>query len=282
MRVVVREEPMDRTALAWWAALGMGLGLVLLSVLLWWRQGSPDDANQAFSEQLARLEPVLLHLHKGELPSDELLDRTQAAEFQPLIQALVDAARQRDQALGAYQAQVEVIALGDWLTPPHLISTKGRSAIRQRLVQLDQALEDLIRQDASVQAHLDESLSVWLRAQPEAIRADDARRRLLQASTPASHVMTSFFKVERDIIAQVAGMLDLLEAQGTAVSLEMQPQPDLVFQDEAHLNQYRQGLMKLGQLGDREAQLMDAARHAPEQQAKLVGAWLVATSDVAH
>ncbi len=282
MRVVVREQPMDRTALAWWAALGMGLGLVLLSVLLWWRQGSPDDANQAFSEQLARLEPVLLRLHQGELPSDELLDQNSAGEFQPLIQALVDAARQRDQALGAYQAQVEVIALGDWLTPPNLVSSKGRMAIRQRLVQLDQALEALIRQDASVQAHLDEGLSTWLRDQPEAIRADDARRRLLQASTPASHVMTSFFKVERDIIAQVAGLLDLLEAQGAAVTLETQPQPELVFRDESHLAQYRQTLMKLSQLGDREAQLMDAARHAPEQQAKLVGAWLVATSDLQH
>lgn len=83
MRVVVRQEPMDRTALAWWAALGVGLGLVLLSTLLWATQGSPDDETQAFSHELARIEPVLLQLHRGELPTGEALDQTQTGEFEP-------------------------------------------------------------------------------------------------------------------------------------------------------------------------------------------------------
>jgi hypothetical protein len=107
MRVVVRQEPVDRTALAWWAALGVGLGLVLLSTVLWLRQGSPDDENLAFSRELARIEPVLLQLHRGELPSPENLDKSRTGEFEPLMRALIDAARQRQQALEAYQSQVE-------------------------------------------------------------------------------------------------------------------------------------------------------------------------------
>ncbi len=279
MRVVVRHEPMDRTALAWWATLGVGLGLVLLSVLLWLHQDSPDDASLAFTAQLSRLEPVLLKLHRGELPSVEMLDETQTGEFEPLIRSLMDASRQRQQALDAYQAQVESVGLGDWLTPANLATGKGRHAIRARLTQLDGALGELIKRDSVVQARLDEGLAAWLVKQPAEVQADDARLRLLQASTPASHVMTSFFKVERDIIAQVALMLDRLDAPGVGVQLEVHPQPELVFRKPEDLAQYRQSLNTLSALGDRELQLVEAARKAPEQQAKLVGAWLVARAD---
>lgn len=282
MRVVVRQEPMDRTALAWWAALGIGLGLVLLSTILWVRQGSPDDENLAFSKELARLEPVLLQLHRGELPSTETLDKTQTGEFEPLMRALIDASRQRQQALETYQTQVESVALGDWLTPANLASPKGRQSLRIRLEQLDSALEGLIKRDAVVQARLDEGLSTWLTKQPAMVRAEDARRRLLQASTPASHVMTSFFKVERDIVSQVAMLLDRLDLPEARVSLEVHPQPELVFRRAEDLAFYRQVLGQLGALGDRESQLIDAAHKAPEQQAKLVGAWLVASSDERH
>lgn len=53
------------------------------------------------------------------------------------MRALIDASRQRQQALQAYQAQVEVVSLGDWLTPSHLASSRGRDALRHRLVQLE-------------------------------------------------------------------------------------------------------------------------------------------------
>jgi hypothetical protein len=279
MRVVVRQEPVDRTALAWWAALGVGLGLVLLSTVLWLRQGSPDDENLAFSRELARIEPVLLQLHRGELPSPENLDKSRTGEFEPLMRALIDAARQRQQALEAYQSQVEAVSLGDWLTPANLASPKGRQGLRVRLHDLDVALESLIKRDASVQSHLDEALSEWLAAQPASVRADQARRRLLQASTPAAHVMTSFFKVERDIVAQVAALLGHLDKPEVHLALETQPQAELVFRRAEDLAFYREALTKLSVLGDRETQLIDAAHKAPEQQAKLVGAWLVARSD---
>jgi hypothetical protein len=265
--------------LAWWAALGLGLGLVLLSTVLWIRQGSPDDENLAFSRELARIEPVLLQLHRGELPSPENLDKTRTGEFEPLMRALMDAARQRQQALEAYQSQVEAVSLGDWLTPANLASSKGRQGLRLRLHDLDLALESLIKRDASVQSHLDEALSEWLATQPASVRADQARRRLLQASTPAAHVMTSFFKVERDIVAQVSSLLVHLDKPEVHLALETQPQAELVFRRAEDLAFYREALTKLSVLGDRETQLIDAAHKAPEQQAKLVGAWLVARSD---
>lgn len=282
MRVVVRQEPMDRTALAWWAALGAGLGLVLLSTLLWVKQGSPDDETQAFSTELARIEPVLLQLHRGELPTADTLDQTRAGEFEPLMRALIDASRQRQQALQAYQAQVEVVSLGDWLTPGHLASSRGREALRHRLGQLEGALDELIKREAVVQSQLNEGMSAWLSRQPGAVQADGALGRLLQASRPASHVMTSFFKVERDIVIRVADLLDRLDQPEVRVSVELQPQPELVFQREEDLAHYRRVLGELSALGEREMQLIDAARRAPEQQAKLVGAWLVASTDDRH
>jgi len=273
---------MDRTALAWWAALGAGLGLVLLSTLLWVKQGSPDDETQAFSTELARTEPVLLQLHRGELPTADALDQTRAGEFEPLMRALIDASRQRQQALQAYQAQVEVVSLGDWLTPGHLASSRGREALRHRLGQLEGALDELIKREAVVQSQLNEGMSAWLSRQPGAVQADGALGRLLQASRPASHVMTSFFKVERDIVIRVADLLDRLDQPEVRVSVELQPQPELVFQREEDLAHYRRVLGELSALGEREMQLIDAARRAPEQQAKLVGAWLVASTDDRH
>jgi hypothetical protein len=273
---------MDRTALAWWAVLGLGLGLVLLSTVLWARQGSPDDETQAFSSELARIEPVLLRLHRGELPTGETLAQTRTGEFEPLMRALIDASQQRQQALEAYQAQVEVVSLGDWLTPGQLASPDGREALRHRLKQLEGALNALIKRESAVQTQLSEGMSVWLSRQPDAVQADGAQNRLLQASRPASHVMTSFFKVERDIVIRVAALLDRLDRPDVRVSVELQPQPELVFQRREDLDHYRQVLSELSALGEREMQLIEAARKAPEQQAKLVGAWLVASADDRH
>ena len=60
-----RARPADReprSILLWWAALGLGIGLVLLSALLWLERDPEAGRTEALVQDLHRLEPMLARL----------------------------------------------------------------------------------------------------------------------------------------------------------------------------------------------------------------------------
>jgi len=275
-----RARPADReprSILLWWAALGLGIGLVLLSALLWLERDPEAGRAEALVQDLHRLEPMLARLKQGETPDAAMLAQSKDTALAPLVVALADAHRQRQQALRAYQAQIESVGLGDWLTPENLASADGRQRIRQRLVQLEVALEALMRQDGDVQSRLDESVARWLQDSPSQWGSEPWRRDLLAASAGAAQVMSRFFGVERDLVARVRDLLTHLDGIADSVALENGEQQELVFAREADLERYRDTLMKLGELGRREADLLAQAQQVGGQHARRVGDLLLAS-----
>jgi len=257
--------------------LGLGIGLVLLSALLWLERDPEAGRAEALVQDLHRLEPMLARLKQGETPDAAMLAQSKDTALAPLVVALADAHRQRQQALRAYQAQIESVGLGDWLTPENLASADGRQRIRQRLVQLEVALEALMRQDGDVQSRLDESVARWLQDSPSQWGSEPWRRDLLAASAGAAQVMSRFFGVERDLVARVRDLLTHLDGIADSVALENGEQQELVFAREADLERYRDTLMKLGELGRREADLLAQAQQVGGQHARRVGDLLLAS-----
>src|SRR6218665_981236 len=93
----------DRSILAWWTILGLGLGLIALSAMLWVTQGSPEARHRALAHDLQRLAPVVAALSAGHAPDADMLRQVDDSALAPLVQALMDASRQRQQALQTYQ-----------------------------------------------------------------------------------------------------------------------------------------------------------------------------------
>ncbi|MFY9478193.1 MAG: hypothetical protein WAQ08_11125 [Aquabacterium sp.] len=267
----------DRSILAWWTILGLGLGLIVLSALLWVSQGSPDARHRALERDLERLAPVVENLSAGREPDARMLEEVSDSALAPLLQALIDASRQRRQALLTYQTQIEAVGLGEGLQPSTLVVPAGRHSVRQKLTQLNTALDDLARQDQLIQSRLDEALGQWLQQVPG---WDDEERRktLLATSADTTQTMTAFFEVERGIVRQVEALLTHLDKVGKGVALENGAQQELVFSKAADLNYYRAALLALGDLGRREQQLLAQAQQSAGQHARLVGHWLTASS----
>lgn len=266
----------DRSILAWWSILGLGLGLIVLSALLWVGQASPQARHRALERDLERLAPVVAELSAGRAPDADMLRQVDDSALAPLVQALMDASRQRQQALQTYQTQIEAVGLGEGLSPSTLVVPAGRYSVRQRLSQLSAALDDLDRQNASIQARLDEAMGQWLQQAPG---WDDPGRRqaLLATSSDAAHSMQAFFEVERSIVAQVEALLAYLDKVGPGVTLENGAQQELVFSKAADLAYYRAALLKLGDLGHREQRLLAQAQQSGSQHARQVGQWLTAS-----
>jgi hypothetical protein len=267
----------DRSILAWWTILGLGLGLIVLSALLWVTQGSPEARHRALERDLERLAPIVSELSSGMVPDAEMLQRVDDSGLAPLLQALMDASRRRQQALQAYQTQIEAVGLGDGLTPSTLVVPSGRHSVRQKLDQLRTALDDLNRQNIAIQSRLDESLAQWL-AQAPGWDEPERRQALLHTSAGAQSTMEAFFEVERGIVAQVDGLLAHLDKVGSGVTLENGVQQELVFSKSADLGFYRATLLKLGELGRQEQQLLAQAQQTGGQHARQVAHWLTAAS----
>lgn len=264
--------------MAWWGVLGLGLGLIVLSALVWMRQASGEGRSVALQRDLQRLEPVVSKLRAGQAPTPEMVRDTDRSALAPLMQAMVDASRQRRQALMAYQAQIESAGLGSALTPANLALPSGRVSVRQSLAQLQGALDALSQQDAAVQSRLDDAVRQWLGDAPQ--WGDAAKRQaLVTASAGTSRTMAEFFKVERDIVAQVESLLSYLDKIGPGVGLEgTGAQQELVFSKAADLAFYRSALMQLGYLGRHEQELLVQAQQASGAHAKQVGELLVTSS----
>lgn len=272
----MRYRKKDQSLLAWWAILGVGLGLIVLSAVIWATRSPDGERIERMTRDIRRLEPVLVQLRQGSAPTPEMMAAAQNSTLAPLLSAMADAHRQRQQALTAYQTQIESVALGDWLTPANLISAPGRATVRQRLVQLQSALEGLIRRDAAVQSRLDDAISGWLQEAPS--WGDAAwRRQLLSSSAVTAQTMTAFFKVERDIMTRVDDLLQHLDRLGNQVTLENGAQQELVFASEAELGHYRATLASLGDLGRREQELLLQAQQSSGQHARRVGELLLAS-----
>lgn len=267
----------DRSILAWWTILGLGLGLIVLSALLWATQGSPEARHRVLERDLERLAPIVSELSSGKAPDAEMMQRVDDSALAPLFQALLDASRRRQQALQAYQTQIEAVGLGDGLTPSTLVVPSGRHSVRQKLGQLRTALDDLARQNTAIQTGLDESLAQWL-VQAPGWDEPERRQSLLNTSAGAQATMEAFFEVERGIVAQVDGLLAHLDKVGSGVTLENGAQQELVFSKSADLGFYRATLLKLGELGRQEHQLLAQAHQTAGQHARQVGHWLTASS----
>lgn len=269
----------DRFVIAWWATLGVGLGLLVLGGLLWTYHpgGAQGDL---LTRDLERAGPLMAQLQAGQEPSPELMAGMGRSGLTVLLQALSEASRQRRQALVAYQAQIEAVALGEGLTPAHLADPAGRMMVRQKLGELRQALDGLARQDAHIQKSLDAAVATWLKDTPH-WGDEGLRQSLLSSSRMASAAMGGFFKVEGDIVSQVEGLLAHLDTVGPGVTMEASPQPELVFAKASDLMFYRQTLSQLGDLGRREQQLLADAQRAGGVHAKRVGELLTASLDVA-
>lgn len=267
----------DRSILAWWTVLGLGLGLIVLSALLWITQGSPEARHRALERDLERLAPVVSELSSGRVPDADMLRQVDDSALAPLMQGLLDASRRRQQALQTYQTQIEAVGLGEGLTPSTLVVPSGRHSVRQKLNQLRTALDDLARQNATIQTRLDESLAQWL-AQAPGWDEPEQRKALLNTSAGTQTTMDAFFEVERGIVAQVDGLLVHLDKVGAGVTLENGAQQELVFSKSADLAFYRATLLKLGELGRQEQQLLAQAQQTGGQHARQVGHWLTASS----
>lgn len=267
----------DRSILAWWTVLGLGLGLIVLSALLWVSQGSPEARHRALERDLERLAPVVSALSSGKSPDADMLRQVDDSALAPLLQALMEASRQRQQALQTYQTQIEAVGLGEGLTPSTLVVPAGRHSVRQKLDQLNTALDDLARQNEAIRQRLDDTLARWLQDAP-GWDAPERRKALLETSSDADHTMTAFFDVERGIVAQVNDLLAYLDKVGKGVVLDNGQQQELVFSKAGDLAYYRAALLKLGDLGRREQQLLAQAQQAGGLHARQLGHWLTAAS----
>ncbi len=271
--------------MAWWAVLGLGLGFMMLSGLVWVRHDSGAGTAVAKAREPAAPVAVVAEAEgqpenpasveqqsqqPGKASASGVVVDDGASAVAPLMQALADAAAQRRQALIAYQAQIGAAGLGDALTPTSLAGTSGRKGARQSLARLESALDALIRQDNEVQSQLAGAVDEWLRAAP---RWGDAARRkaLVDAAGSGAATMSEFFKVERDIVAQVEGMLSYFDKIGKSVSVEgTGQQQELVFRKADDLAFYRSTLVQLDQLGQREQALLAQAQQAGATHTKEV------------
>jgi hypothetical protein len=210
--------------------------------------------------------------------SPELVRQAEGTVLANLVQALLDAQRQRQQALQAYQTQVETIALGTVLTPANLVTVKGRALVRARLDELRSSLDGLVRRDSVVQGRLDEALQQWANQIPGPAEAN-WRHDLVASTGSTARAMSTFFRVEQDIVLKVETLLARIESVGTGVTLEVQGAPDLVFAKPADLAFYQTSLKDLDELGSQEQRWLLAAEKASGIHARKVGDLITATLD---
>ncbi len=267
----------DHAVLVWWGTMGVGLGLVALALVVDLQQTrQARDANPLVA-QAHQMAPLLKQLRQGHAPSPELVQHAQGTVLAPLMQSLLDADRQRRQALMAYQTQVEAVALGNWLVPANLVSKTGRAQVRQHLDDLRAALDGLVRRDAAVHARLDEALLDWSQQIPAA-KNSPWRHELLASTGATAKAMSTFFKVEQDIVSKVESLLTRLDRAGPGVSLEGGPSSqELVFVNRDDLAFYQATLNDLNELGHQEQQWLVAAEQASGHHARQVGDLLTAT-----
>ena len=272
----------DHAVLAWWGALGLGLGLLVLALVIGLQKARLAwEANPLWSHA-HQVAPLIAQLRQGHAPSPDMVKQAEGTVLANLLQTLVDADRQRRQALLAYQTQVEAVALGSWLTPAKLVNVQGRAQVKLRLDELRAALDELVRRDAAVQSRLDEALLAWLQQWP-GLQEWPWRRDLLASTGSTAQATAAFCRVEQDLVTRVEALLGQLNHVGRGVTLEgSAATQELVFARQDDLAFYRATLSDLNDLGHREQQGLVAAEQASGQHARELGDLLAAALEQAR
>ncbi len=256
-----------------WGMVGLGLGLVALSTMLWLRQtGFLVTRDQDFHVD-AQLSASLVQLRAGQLPESST---AMQSEWAPLWAALSSLQRQRQSALLAYEAQLSQASPSAWMTPEQLVRTEGRAELANRLAQLDNALREWSQREAAIQNEFDSTLNAWLVKAP-AWMPTHVQQQMLDASTDAARVVKDYVQLEQDLLTQIRHLSDHIAGLEGQVSLTKPlntlpsqgvPSSELVFNKEADLNRYQSSVNRLSELAGQEQTLMVQVRQLDQQHRK--------------
>lgn len=258
-----------------WGVVGLGLGLILLSSVMWWKQGPTHVRWRVDTVQAQALAPLLAQLKQGQLPSlaqpapsASMANAPSGQALYPLLKALSQLQAQRAQALAQYEAQVKAASPSDLLVPTQLVRPEGRQALAARLLQLDRSLHAWTQREAVIQAEFDSALNAWFQQAPDWIDLD-ARQRMMEASSEAARVIHTYVQLEQDLLTQIRHLSSHIDSLGDRVSL---PPPDadnagqeLVFAQEVDFNRYQSSVTRLAELAEQEQSQMALIRKVDKQ-----------------
>lgn len=263
----LRRRRRERWIILTWGVVGLGLGLILLSVTMWWRQG----ADAAAWSGPASLEPsamqAVAQLKDGKVPSQA------AMQWQPLWGALHKLQAQRAKALSVYAQQVQQASPAAWIVPAQLIQPEGRQQLSQRLIQLDRALHTWTQEEAMIQAEFDSALNAWFEQAPDWLDTS-ARQQMVEATADAARVLHEYVQLQQELLGQIRHLSGHIESLGNRVSLTGEGDGrELVFVQESDLNRYRSSVSRLTELAEQEQSQMELIRRLDrEHMARLAQA----------
>ena len=262
----------ERWVVLTWGVVGVGLGLILLSTVMWWKQGHGAAHWRVDATQDQALTPLLIQLRQGQLPSlaqpVPAPGTSAAATWQPLLKALGQLQTQRAQALAQYEAQVKAASPSAWLAPAQLVRPEGRRALADRLLQLDRSLHTWTQREAVIQAEFDSAMIAWFQQAPDWIDLD-ARQQMVEASGKAARVIHTYVQLEQDLLTQIRHLSNHIDSLGERVSLSSDPSgasaQELVFANEVDFNRYQSSVARLAELAEQEQTQMALIRQVDRQ-----------------
>jgi hypothetical protein len=257
----------ERWVMLTWGLVGLGLGLMLLSTVMWLKQDDTAPGWRGHTAQTEALAPLLTKWRQGQLPGDGSSSADMAA-WAPLQTALQRLQTQRAQALAQYEAQVKEASPSAWLVPAQLVLPAGRQVLATRLLQLDRALSTWTQREAAIQAEFDSAMNAWFQQAPPWLDLD-ARQQMMEASGEAARVVHAYVQLEQDLLAQIRHLSHHIDSLGNRVSLANPEQGDgaaeLVFAQEVDFNRYQSSVARLSELAEQEQSQMALVRQVDRQ-----------------
>ncbi len=256
-----------------WGMVGLGLGLVALSTMLWLRQTGLLSTHDQELHVDAQLSSALVLLRAGQLPESS---PAMQGEWTSLWTALNSLQKQRQAALATYETQISQASPSAWMTPEQLVRAQGRAELAKRLAQLDNALREWSQREAAIQNEFDSALNAWLVKTP-AWMPTQVQQQFLDASTDAASVVKEYVQLEQDLLAQIRHLSDHIAGLEGQVALTKStnalpsqgvPSSELVFNKTADLNRYQSSVNRLSELAGQEQTLMVRVRQLDQQHRK--------------
>ncbi len=253
-----------------WGVVGLGLGLVALSTMLWLRQTGFVSPHEQDGQLDAQLATALLQLRAGQLPDSNAATQ---GEWTPLWTALDSLQKQRHTALAKYETQISQVTPSAWMTPEQLLQAEGRAELAKRLAILDGALREWSQQEAAIQNEFDSALHAWLMKAPAWMTAP-MQQQMRDASMDAANVVKGYVQLEQDLLTQIRHLSDHIAGLDRQVTLtkstnDMSSQgaqpSELVFNKAADLNRYQSSVNRLSELAGQEQKLMVQVRQLDHQ-----------------